>query len=61
MEGVDHGRMVAAELLADAGERVASDLATEIHRNLPAKRDARVRFFDLRSAKRMWNLSETTC
>ena len=31
--------MVAAELLADAGERVAGDLATKIHRNLPAERD----------------------
>ncbi len=31
--------MVAAEMLADAGKRVAGYLTAEIHRNLPAERD----------------------
>src|SRR5262249_14131475 len=39
IESMDHGRVIAAEVLADAGERVAGYLTAEIHRDLPAERD----------------------
>ena len=39
INGMDHRRMVAAEMLANAGKRVAGDLTTEIHRYLPAEGD----------------------
>src|SRR3984893_14289891 len=45
IEGVDHGRMVAAEMLAYAGKRVAGYLTAQIHRNLPAERDTLRAFF----------------
>src|SRR5437660_5008721 len=38
IEGMDHGRMVAAEMLADVGKRGAGHLTAEIHRDLPAER-----------------------
>ena len=37
--------MVTAEMLADAGKRVAGYLTAQIHRNLPAERDTLRAFF----------------
>src|SRR5215469_8927961 len=39
IEGMNHGRMVAAEMRADAGKRVVGNLTAEIHRDLPAESD----------------------
>ena len=45
IEGMDHRRMVAAEMLANTGKRVARELTTEIHRYLPAEGDMLRTFF----------------
>ena len=45
IESMDHRRMVAAEMLADAGKGVVGELTTYIHRNLPAEGDMLCAFF----------------
>jgi hypothetical protein len=39
IERMDRGRMIPAEMFADAGKRVVGELTAEIHRDLPAERD----------------------
>jgi hypothetical protein len=52
IEGMNHGRMVTAEVLADAGKRVVGYLTAEIHRDLPAESDTlrALLLFELRQA-----------
>src|SRR5215471_5119093 len=45
IKGMDHCRMVAAELLADAGKGITGELAAKIHRNLPAEGHMLCAFF----------------
>jgi len=39
-EGMDHGGMIAMEMLADGRERLFGQLSTEIHSDLPREGDA---------------------
>jgi hypothetical protein len=47
IEGMDHGGMIAMEMLADGGESLFGQLSTEIHSDLPREGDALLTRFDL--------------